>query len=208
VMNSLVLLIVLRLLERITAVVIGGLSVYMGYRLFLEVPDINNVEAKITVKEHLETNISKVGPGAIFAIFGIIVVSSSLIRGISFENKIIKEAADGTKETQHEKISGAGSTPPLRVDSQSSVPDSIPEGLFVTLNSLASDLSTDVSGKQKRNIRLAISRSKLALMENSWNEDLWGDQAAFRQWVFKGEPDPPPTGVKEEAILLYRKVGE
>ena len=207
-MNSLVLMIFLRFLERIGAIVIGGLSVYMGYRLFLEVPEIKNVEAEVTVEKHLKANISKVGPGAIFAIFGIIVVSSSLIRGINFENKIIKEAADGTKEEQHEKFSGAEDLSRLRKDNQSSLPDSIPEGLFATLNSLASDFSTDVGGKEKRKIRLAISRSKLALMENNWNEELWGNQAAFRQWVFNGEPDPPPTGIREKAILFYRQVGE
>lgn len=70
-----------RSLERIVAVLLGGLAVYYGYRLFLVVPVETHSDGKILLPG-LSVTLVKAGPGLFFAAFGAIVVITSLMRPI------------------------------------------------------------------------------------------------------------------------------
>ena len=59
-----------RALERILAVVIAGISIYLGYRLFLKLPDKTDSEGKFILPGNISIYISRVGPGVFFALFG------------------------------------------------------------------------------------------------------------------------------------------
>src|SRR5574341_1112697 len=67
----------LRALERIIAVLIGGLAIYLGYQLFIHLPTQMNSEGKIVLPGDISVYLSRVGPGAFFALFGTIVVAAS-----------------------------------------------------------------------------------------------------------------------------------
>ncbi|MGK7895493.1 MAG: hypothetical protein AB4372_18225 [Xenococcus sp. (in: cyanobacteria)] len=189
--------IILRLLERIIALMIGGFSIYLGYRLFLEVPNLNDVQAEVNVKEQLYINLSKIGPGAVFAGFGIVVVSLSFFKDVKFqdlENKV--------------SFTGVSDKPFVTNANQSSKPRApeLKAGFFKVLNSIESELKPDINSRRKREIKLAISRTKLALMEANWNEEFWGDPITFRQWVEDGEIEPPPDSVSVKAIEYFRSI--
>ena len=40
---------ILRLIERIVGVLIGGLAIYLGYRLFIKIPEQRGGDGKITL---------------------------------------------------------------------------------------------------------------------------------------------------------------
>jgi uncharacterized membrane protein YfcA len=76
----------LRLLERILSVVIGGLAIYLGYRLFLNVPEHRDSQGKVTLPWNTTVILSRVGPGVFFALFGAIVVSLSFVKPIDYDD--------------------------------------------------------------------------------------------------------------------------
>ena len=69
---------ILRGMERIIAVLIGGFSVYLGYRLFMNLPEQKDSEGRIILPGDISVYLSRVGPGVFFALFG------SVVLGISF----------------------------------------------------------------------------------------------------------------------------
>ena len=70
--------ILLRSLERILSVLIGGLSIYLGYRLFLKIPQQTDSSGKIILPGGISIFLSRVGPGVFFSLFGTLVVGLSL----------------------------------------------------------------------------------------------------------------------------------
>lgn len=68
---------VLRMFERILAVLIGGGSIYLGYRLFFQIPDDSNHRGRLELPG-IKLVLTKVGPGIFFAAFGCVVVVYSL----------------------------------------------------------------------------------------------------------------------------------
>ena len=76
--------IIFRAVERIVAVVIGGLSVYLGYRLFLHIPEQKEGEGKIDLPGGISIFVTRVGPGVFFALFGAVIVAFSVYHGIIY----------------------------------------------------------------------------------------------------------------------------
>jgi hypothetical protein len=71
---------VLRFVERITAVLIGGLAIYLGYHLFFRVPEHKDSAGKVMLPWNISVVMSRIGPGVFFALFGVIDVGIALVR--------------------------------------------------------------------------------------------------------------------------------
>ena len=67
----------IRMLERLIAVIVGPLAIYFGYKLFLLLPFQKDSEGKIALPG-FSVIMSKVGPGIFFAAFGAIIVYQSI----------------------------------------------------------------------------------------------------------------------------------
>ena len=98
----------LRALERIIVVIIGGLSVYLGYRLFLHVPSQKDGQGKISFPGGISIIINRVGPGVFFALFGAGVVALSLYHGVVYyqETGKVPPKAETASHSQVEFFSG------------------------------------------------------------------------------------------------------
>ena len=68
-------------IERIIAVLLGGLAVYYGFRLFLVVPVETSGNGKIQLPG-ISVVLVKAGPGLFFAAFGALVIVTSFLRPI------------------------------------------------------------------------------------------------------------------------------
>src|SRR5918996_4726813 len=79
-------ILLLRGLERLAVVLIGGMAIYLGYRLFLAVKAEASGEAKISLPGDVTVMVSRVGPGVFFALFGSIVVAASLYFSIRYSD--------------------------------------------------------------------------------------------------------------------------
>ena len=72
----------LRGFERLAAVLIGGFTIYLGYRLFSKVPKDKDAAGTVTFPGGIKVNLSHVGPGAFFALFGGILIGIALLSPI------------------------------------------------------------------------------------------------------------------------------
>ena len=68
----------LRAVERLLVVLAGAGSVYLGYRLFLKIPFEKDAEGRVVIPHGPEIHLSRIGPGAFFALFGCLVLGTSL----------------------------------------------------------------------------------------------------------------------------------
>lgn len=96
----------LRVLERIVAVVIGGLSIYLGYRLFRAVKATGEGSAEIKLPHDVTVMVSRVGPGVFFALFGAAIVAASLAFPIHYSETDLQTLGGTRMRTQD--ISGVG----------------------------------------------------------------------------------------------------
>jgi len=175
----------LRLTERILDVLIGGISIYLGYRLFLALPEKTDSNGKFVLPGNISVHLSRVGPGIFFALFGAIVVALSLHDSIQYRDPTM----------QFSGMSLAASAPDRP-------PNEVARGLLredmALLNALPAALKTNLATEARVRIEQAIPRVKLALMKGAWGED-WGDMSAFERWVREGSVMPPPAGLEKAA---------
>jgi hypothetical protein len=75
----------LRMIERLLAVGIGGMSIYLGYRLFLALPAIWDASGEFHLPLDIRVILWRVGPGAFFALFGTAVVALSLYASVRYD---------------------------------------------------------------------------------------------------------------------------
>lgn len=198
---------ILRALERILAVLVGGLSVYLGYRLFIKLPERMDSEGKVVLPGNISVYMSRVGPGAFFALFGAIVVALSFYYSITYTEttaagKAPEQPGVQVSQERSKVYSGLGKTD-TRGERQAleSARALLRRDMFI-LNTLPSALRADIGPDRRVDIELAISRIKLALMKTVWDRD-WGDPVKFEEWALKGATGFPPEALKE-AVSYYR----
>jgi hypothetical protein len=193
--------IILRAVERILAVIIGGLCVYLGYRLFLHIPNQKDSEGKIKLPGGISIFVTRVGPGVFFVLFGASVVALSLYQGIVY----FRERPSDPKTHSRSDIEIYGGLTPRRSteDREKLERDRLRLRLEVEfLNTLPSLLRVDLSDEQRREFTTRIPSTKLALMKTVWGPD-WGDFDEFILWVESDALDPVPKGL-ETAAAYYR----
>jgi len=193
-------ILLLRFLERITAVLIGGIAIYLGFRLFLLVPEQRDSAGKLVLPWDISIVMTRVGPGVFFALFGVAAAGLALLRPleISLQGPGLSEEKGG----RHISYMGgpALGDRTARADARALLRKEI-----AALNTVPQLLRKDLPEYERDSIKRSIARVKLALMRPVWEgpAEGWGDFAQFERWVQAEEPDPPPAGMGE-ALALYR----
>lgn len=184
---------VLRFLERLAVVLIGGMAVYLGFRLFVLIPEQRDANGKIRLPWDISIVLTRVGPGVFFALFGVSAVALSLVRPLQIQpgdtGRALSYAADAMA---FEGASRADARALLRRD-------------IAVLNTMPQLLRRDLPAEDVVAVSGALARVKFALMRPVWGEagEGFGDVAKFKAWVQAGETGEPPTGM-EGALALYR----
>ncbi len=204
----------LRAMERILAVLMGGLLIYLGYRLFLQLPDRTDSAGKIILPGNISIYLSRVGPGIFMALFGAAVVAFSLHNTVTYRETLSStEACDGnaphagstSDETQLSpgvrEYSGIGERGTVGTLQSLEVSRAMVKRDIFILNSLSNALRTDLNTEDQVDIELAVPRIKVALLKTVWAED-WGDPEAFEDWVFRSAAEDPPQEL-EAAAAFY-----
>jgi hypothetical protein len=186
-------------------VAIGGLSIFLSYRLFLHMPSDRNGRGDIGLPGGISIYISRVGPGIFFALFGTGVLAMS----------IHSQAVDMRENPQTAQIGAHGDGKYFGgITKTGSVPapsmrawDSLQLRLEMDfLNSLPSLLRADLDEAERRGVGARIERSKLVIMSYVW-EPGWGRFEDFRRWIDDGAPDPIPPSLTQ-AVAYYGQGGE
>jgi hypothetical protein len=188
---------VLRGIERLVAVLIGGLLAYLGYRLFLNIPTRTRSDGQVILPGNISIYLSRVGPGVFFALFGTIVLTLALYMAV----RIDPNGTAGVPRIVSAEAGGAG------VEAQSVAADR--QRLrreLATLNRLPATLRTDLPDNQRRAIEDALPRIKLALMKEVWGPD-WGDWKRFESWVMEEDAEGKPPELAQ-AVDYFRYTEE
>jgi hypothetical protein len=179
--------------ERLIAVVIGGMSIVLGFWLFLRISSETNATGKILLPGGISIMLSRVGPGVFFALFGAVLVGLSFYFGIKLE----------TSEGGHSVYSGFTSDRPVSVDTDKRADRAKVLSEIVLLNEISDALQTDLPESNRANIALAVDDAKLALMTRVWWAE-WGDLRRFEQWFANRTPQPPDTPLGK-AIAVFER---
>lgn len=196
-MNDVLVVMILRMVERIFAVGIGGFTIYLGYRLFVLLPMQTSGEGKIELPGY-SVVLSKVGPGVFFAGFGAIVLFLSFTNSISIDDNNIVGASpsqpvsmmpppEATPEAG-ERVISPQELARLRSDLQ-------------ILNCVQEILAQTDEAPPVEDFERSIRDAKLALMQSAWMANLWGPESSFLRWASWNEGEP-----NAEAGALYLEV--
>ncbi len=164
--------------ERIVAVLLGGLAVYYGFRLFMVVPVETRGDGKIELPG-ISVVLAKAGPGLFFAAFGALVVIISLLRPI-------KVGGDAAYQGVTEAAVPRGET--IRAVPQAQGPGMEQQlaRIRLTVQTLNCMQRLSTLGAQALSVQdsdLAVRSAKLALLKSAWSDGAWGDYGAFEQWA-------------------------
>lgn len=192
-METIDILILTRSLERIVAALLGGGAIYMGFKVFISLPYISNMEDNFKFRKYLSFHLVKIGIGSVFAVFGAYIVLATVLSKVNYEDL----ANEG------ERFSGLSGHTAMGRNENELIDYSNQAAYFATLNRLPARVDASISSREKRNIEIALSRTKLNLMLAIWDEKKWGDQVDFHNWVIDGAAGPVPETVKLAAVEYF-----
>ena len=208
-MDPLILTIVTRAIERLLVVLAGGLAIYLGYRLFIAMPNAERGSGKVNLPGGVSIFLSRVGPGVFFSLFGAVVIGLSLQFGVSFNDAahtlVMADAPSG--EVQR-SFSGIASAPEPELAAVQSYREVEPYerdrvvAVVAALNRVESALPKNLPPTDRINLQYALRDARGRLLISVW-DPAWGEVAAFRAWIEENEPDPPPAPISV-AVRLYR----
>jgi len=193
------LTIILGTFQRILGILIGGMLVYFGYRLFLSLPGKRGRESgagEFSLGRASKVKLSKVGPGVFFAIFGAGLIAYSFARPMKVN---IPAAAPNAPTAASPSSGGTGVvaaagfsyvgavSAPETDEDRARMRTETQEDIIILNRAL-----DRANASERPQIERAVVRSKVALMEPLWAED-WGDLKDFRDWLAKGGTPPDKT---------------
>lgn len=195
-----------RSLERLLALLIGALSIYLGYNLFLNLAELSESSGQI---EWLGSTITltHVGPGVFFALFGAMVVWLSLRMQMKYARQETPSLGRKEEEPSPSTVAFTYLTATEHVIDDQAIPSArsrllrdfrAMDQVCSALDEAADDESVVIAENKRTDFIIAVPRIKEALMLTVWNSD-WGDYAAFSAWVRAGCSDPPPKNLEAPA---------
>lgn len=203
-MSEVLVGIVLNGIQHIITIGVGLMAVYLGYRLFLELPRRREGESKLDLPGGVSVMLSRIGPGIFFALFGAGMIVYSVTKPIEITDIAEKMAtADGATTAKRSRtLSGLGQqetgeavNPAAAIDRTS---------VIVRLNGIAVEAKANQSGSDLLDTTIAIREAKLALMREVWDPQ-WGEYDRFHRWVTEQfEQNPPPEGLENAAAYFQQ----
>lgn len=179
---------VLRMAERIIAVLIGGFSIYLGYRLFFHLPFDTSQKGEL-VLPGVKIVLSRVGPGVFFGAFGALVLYYSLTTPVKIDKEGFVGA--GMMPGQSGVAAAVAVTPQQRNKALTSI-----EMLNCAERMLRKESNEELATK----LSLAIRDAKRVLLLSVWNADDWGP--AERLSV-SGPGEDAPFGLRTRFNTVY-----
>lgn len=210
-MDPLILTIVTRAAERLLVVLAGALAIYLGYRLFIDMPNAERGSGKVNLPGGISIFLSRVGPGIFFSLFGAIVIGLSFHYGISFSEtqpRVALAVADAVAAQAASVQTGRSYSGVAEGSGQDRSVESFERdrvvGVVAALNRIEANLPPDLKPTERINLTYALRDARSRLLISVWDPAAWGDASAFQAWIKDNEPNPPPEAIAV-AAELYRK---
>jgi hypothetical protein len=185
--------------QRVLSIVIGGMLVYFGYRLFLSLPGKRGRDGgsgEFSLGRSSKVKLSKVGPGVFFAIFGAGLIAYSFAKPMKVNIPGAAPSAAttpgatnaGTGVVAEAGFSYAGAVSAPETDEDRARMRTETQQDIIILNR-ALDRA---NASERPQVERAVVKAKVALMEPLWADD-WGELKDFRDWLAKGGRPPDET---------------
>ena len=185
--------------QRILSILIGGMLIYFGYRLFLSLPGKRGRDGgsgEFSLGGANKVKLSKVGPGVFFAVFGAGLIAYSFAKPMKVNIPAAAQTAPtattapsaGTGVVAAAGFSYVGAVSAPETDEDRARMRNETQQDIIILNR-ALDRA---NASERPQVERAVVRAKVALMEPLWAED-WGELKDFRDWLAKGGTPPGKT---------------
>lgn len=195
---------ILRGLERLLGVAIGGFTAYLGFRLFLALPLEINSSGKVVLPGGVSVYLSRIGPGAFFALFGATLVAFAFTNGIDTSSslKVSTTGADGTSQTIEKSQSLQGVAPGARGNATPAAQRlaEARQHIFTLNRDFTRALRPDLPADVRDALEVARDYAKSQIVRQVWSPQ-WGSQTEFEAWVNAGARLPAPDQIDEPATI-------
>jgi len=186
----------LRMLERILAVLIGGGSIYLGYRLFFHIPDDSNHQGRLELPG-MKLVLTKVGPGIFFAVFGCIVLVYSLLKPVEIKSQRTEKQGETEGIAKSSVVETTSFTGMGKLPGESSQPDTVasPQQRNAVLQAVEMINCLHRLGESHDDLYElavpAVRQAKRALLISVWDRDNWGDPGVLDMDMERLPDDSP-----------------
>lgn len=214
----------LRMIERIIATLLGGFFSWLGFRLFLDVTSKENSSGEFKLPSGVGVQLTRVGPGVFFALFGAAIVCYSFHSQVTIdrtETRIGKPhgsiVANSKRQPDEHPPTSAGEEKVrktftgLAEEDQASQQDLLfrrneCREYIVFVNRLNTYLETKGEVSELRDYKRILPQIKLAVVEDVWGKD-WGSWTAFQDWVNNtgAAQDRVPQNANKEPYEYFEK---
>jgi hypothetical protein len=200
-----------RAVERLLVVLVGALAVWLGFRLFMSLPQRREGEGKLDLPGGVSVYVSRIGPGVFFALFGTGLIAYAATQPVSYrDDRGLLASEPAALAANAEGAPGAraysGMTAGLAQTSGVSRPLGMDPAEVIRGLNLALDHAETLTPNSRRlDAAAALRQAKLAVMREVWDSGAWGAYEPFHRWVTEGfEAGPAPTGATAAAVF-YRQ---
>ncbi len=198
--------IILNGIQHLVAILVGMGSIYLGYRLFLELPRRREGETKLDLPGGVSILLSRIGPGIFFALFGAGMIVYSITKPLEIKDIAEQVAtAEGATTTKRSRTLTGLSQEAQAAAPQNFIQTPIDRGTIIArLNRISAEARKTQTGAALLDTTLAVREAKLSLMREVWRSE-WGTYATFHRWATEQfEQDPPPND-SLAAVAYYRQ---
>lgn len=195
----------LRAIERLVGVLLGGLAIYLGYRLFMNIPQATESSAEADFSGKLKIILTRIGPGVFFALFGAGIIWASyhyqVTAGPYIGNPVVKadslkpDTQDSTRLVYYNGMSEGAVVNKEVIESQRA---EVRRALRV--------LNKWLVGKslaEQAALEPILTTSRLALIQSVWQSN-WGGHEEFRNWIKDGALNNNRQTAFDEPYALYQ----
>jgi len=184
-------------LTRLVSLGIGAFFVYLGYRLFSQIPLSAEGGAEISGIHGATIKLTRIGPGVFFALFGALIVVWTLAQPIEYQ--ATTRLADGAVISEQAGAAGDGRDNDEAMHSR--------RGLVAQDIEFLNQLGRTLSPQQAAALRHApdyiLPRIKLLLMQDVWDRANWGEAQHFASWLERTGGLAPPDSPQTAAALAF-----
>lgn len=178
---------------------IGTFVIWLGYRLFRDMPSRREGETKISLPGGISIFLSRVGPGIFFALFGSAMIAYTAKGQHTFDDGRYKaadnRAFDGAP-TPDATSAGALPLKPLEAVRLVRILAGLADEIAKT-QAAAAQIDPTQSGRVQ-----VLKEVRAHLMLQAW-DPAWGSAEAFAAWAINGgDPGQPPPDAKRAADIF------
>jgi hypothetical protein len=203
---SLMAVVLTRGAERILLVLVGALAVYLGYSLFLRMPNATrgkqDGEGKIELPGGISIFLTRVGPGIFFALFGIGVIGYSVSKPVNLDFPSVPAATTASAGGIH--FSGFTQSDTARIPS-AAVAGPEAEIIIARLNGVYQKAQSQMNAVEAAELAQTIRAAKFSVILGRWKPE-WGDRVAFERWARDHGNEDPPPGLVPGATVVFNSM--